>query len=98
MTTGFLACYFSLSPFGLRSAIRSRDISSNLSSLYEGYNTALRGAAGLLGDPCPGRVRRGAHDVDGPARVLDEEHHVDSPEEHRADMEQITDPDAPGLA
>jgi hypothetical protein len=41
---GFLACYCPLLPFGIRSAIRSRDISSHLCPLRGRYSTAPRGA------------------------------------------------------
>jgi hypothetical protein len=53
--------------------------------------------AGLLGDPCPGRVRRGAGDVHDPGGVLDEEQHVDPLEQHGVDMEQVAGPDPFGL-
>src|SRR5215472_6182163 len=44
MAAGFLACYFPMRPFGLRLAIRSRDISSHLCPLCGRYNSAPHGA------------------------------------------------------
>ena len=40
----FLACYFPFHPFGLRLAIRPRDISSDLCLLYGLYDNAPHGA------------------------------------------------------
>src|SRR5256886_584990 len=51
---------------------------------------------GLLGDPWPGRIGGGAHDVHGPAGVFDEEQDVDPLEEHGVYVEEITCPDPHG--
>ena len=51
----------------------------------------------LLGGPGSGWAGRGAHDVDGPGGVLDEEQDVDPFEEHGVYVEQIAGEDPLGL-
>jgi hypothetical protein len=54
---GFLACYFPIWSFDLRSAIRSRDNSSHLCPLNGLYNNAPHGAPTTTGTPSPAVAR-----------------------------------------
>jgi hypothetical protein len=53
--------------------------------------------AGLLGHPRPGRVGGDAQDVDAAGGKLDHEQHIQPPEQHRVDMEQVARQDPLGL-
>ena len=56
---GFLACYFPIWSFDLRSAIRSRDSSSHLCPLNGRYNSAPHGAPTTTGTPSPAGLAPG---------------------------------------
>ena len=71
--------------FASRSRIRNRERLED---------AAHREVAGLLGDPGAGRVRRDAGEVDAPRAELDEEQHVDAPQQDRVDAEEVAGDDA----
>jgi len=61
------------------------------------FRQVVAKVAGLLGDPARDRIGRHPCEVDPTGVVVDEEQHVEPPEQHSIDAEEVTGDQALGL-